>query len=571
MKKRKTILLSILLLLLLIIVVAAILISLHYRKAADTSTGQDGSTAISPSSIPETSVSPLPSDVPGKVAELYPAPRAVDNEIKYGYLDASGNFVLEPVFDSASNFYDGAAIVTIDSKYCVINEKGNIIFINDNTVSDYRNGLAVFAKFDSSGNISYGYLDTQGNIVIQPQFILASNFNSDGKAYISKGSGVYGLVDKTGAIIESYDLGSKYIYASGIEDGYLVYTSSDTNGQGVLQGVVNMKGEEIFPPKYGEIIYLGDDLFAMKEPSPDFQVTGTDAKQAIFNAKGQQLSDYVYYDLGTYYNGYSTATNDQSTFFVGTDGKIVADLPKFEGRGTVRLFGDIISASIDGDQAYYNRDKAVIWKADNTLQLSDQIKVVQVKYKPLRDVLVKYPQIEGLANPGVQEQINKKLTSIFTDYRRTITAQDMISVSDDYSARLMKNLLIIEQTGYDYYYGAAHGMPIKNYFFIDTNTGVFYELKDLFIEGSDYAVKINEMINNEITLALKSGESMFFEGSFQGITDTQYFRLEEDAVIIYFYPYDISAYAGGFPEFVIPFEDVAEYLNREGDFWKAFH
>jgi hypothetical protein len=41
--------------------------------------------------------------------------------------------------------------------------------------------------------------------------------------------------------------------------------------------------------------------------------------------------------------------------------------------------------------------------------------------------------------------------------------------------------------------------------------------------------------------------------------------------VIYFYPYEIAAYAAGFPEFEIPFEDLTDYIDTEGAFWKSFH
>ncbi len=567
MNKRKFTLISIILLILIIVLAVVIFVTVRGRKDINTSTDQNNTVTITPSSSPQVTTSPAPSDTSEAVEPLYPAPKLVNNEIKYGYIDATGKFVLEPAFDAAMDFNDGAAVVMMDSKYCVIDDGGNILFVNEGPINDYRNGYAVFAKVDTNGNSSYGYLDTKGNVVIEPGFTQASNFTKDGKAYVSKGNGLYEQIDKTGAVLESYDLGSKYNYAISIEDGYLVYPETDTN----TVGVITMKGEDIFRPKYSDIVYLGNDLFGMKKPGLESYEESMVAEQAIFNIKGEQLSDYIYYDLGSFYNNYSTATNDESTFFVGMDGQIVANLPKFEGRGTVRLLGDIISALIDNNQAYYNLDKKLIWQEVTTLQLSDKIKVTQTILKPTRDVLVKYPQVAGLEDASVQDQINKKLKSIFIDNRKTLTKADMISVSDDYSAQLMKNLLIVKRTGYDYYYGAAHGMPIRDYYNIDINTGAFYELKDLFIEGSDYKTKINEMITNEITSDINSGDSMFFEGSFTSITDDQHFYLQDDAVVIYFYPYDISAYAGGFPEFVIPFEDISQYINTSGDFWKAFH
>ena len=185
-------------------------------------------------------------------------------------------------------------------------------------------------------------------------------------------------------------------------------------------------------------------------------------------------------------------------------------------------------------------------------------------------MLVYYPKLDGIPDNGVEEQINTELYSIFVNSRRRISAEDLLTVDDSFSAKLMKNLLVIERTGYDYNIGAAHGMPIRDYIFIDTVSGAFYQLEDLFPEGSDFAAAINTLISEEIKADIAAGDSMYTENSFAGITESQYFRLEEDALIIYFYPYDIAAYAAGFPEFTIPFEDIDGLINKDGNFWKSF-
>ncbi|MDF2513114.1 MAG: repeat-containing protein, partial [Herbinix sp.] len=330
MKKRNFTLISIILLILIIVLAVVIFVTVDKKKDINTSTDPNSTTTISPSQSPQATVSPTPNDNSEAVLQLYPAPKLINNETKYGYIDATGKFTLEPAFDTASDFNDGAAIVTMDSKYYIIDEDGNVLYINEGPINDYRNGYAVFAKVNADGSYTYGYLDTKGKVVIEPVFTQASNFTKDGKAYVSKGNGLYEQIDKAGTLVESYDLGSKYNYAISIEDGYLVYPDSDSN----TVGVITMKGEDIFLPKYSDIVYLGNDLFGMKKPGLESYEESMVAEQAIFNVTGEQLSDYVYYDLGNYYNGYSSATNDESTFFVGTDGKIVANLPKFEGRGT---------------------------------------------------------------------------------------------------------------------------------------------------------------------------------------------------------------------------------------------
>jgi hypothetical protein len=40
---------------------------------------------------------------------------------------------------------------------------------------------------------------------------------------------------------------------------------------------------------------------------------------------------------------------------------------------------------------------------------------------------------------------------------------------------------------------------------------------------------------------------------------------------IYFTPYEIAPYAAGFPTFKIPFTQILNIIDEEGEFWKAFN
>lgn len=563
---------SFFILLFLIIVTICLFVFLYSgSKKVDQETSNDTSdTQVT--AVPTQSVTPeatptitlQPTSVPEEITELYPAYQTVDGVQKYGYVNKSGEFVIEPSFNSASDFHDGAAVVELNGKYCVINGSGDLIFLNDGKIEDFSDGLAVFSS--GSETTAYGYVDTKGKIVIEAKYKVATSFGKNDTAYVCTGSGEYALIDKTGKVLESYKLDKKYDNPWSLQDGYLVYSNADAT----KYGVINVKGEVILKQKYSEIRYLGDGLFAVKKPGLESYSDKLTAKEAIFNQAGEQLTEFSFYDLSSYHDGYCSATDDTTTYFVGLDGKAAENLPSFDGRGTLKLFGDVISAFIDGEQIYSSTDKLIFWEPDDTYSLSDNITVREMIFKPNRYVLVRYPEIDGINDSKVQNKINKQLKSIFTDSRKGLTTADMLSVDDSFSAKLMNNLLIVERDGYDYYFGAAHGMPIMDFYYFDLSTGVMYQLKDLFRPDMDFKTKINEMITDEINAQVAAGDSMLFPESFVGISDNQYFKLEQDAISIYFYPYDIAAYAAGFPEFLIPFDDILDYIDTSGAFWNSF-
>lgn len=569
-KKRKEITLLLIAVALFIIIIAAAFIMIQKMNTGNTAPTTTENSPISPTAVPSPAVTQTPTITPIPAVSqddyigLYPAYQSIDGVNKYGYIDSSGAFVIQPAYDSANDFSDGLAIVTEGSNYKVITPDGTVIFENDNTITSFQNQTAAFQKVIDNVYL-YGYIDINGKVIIEPQFLTAGDFNEEGQAYVTTPEETYELIDTTGAVLETFEPQVNNGYVYDYKDGYVVYYDSNTS----KFGVNSVRGEVIFQAIYSEISYLGHDLFAIKEPQFESYETMT-KPAAIFNAKGEQLTDYTLYDLHPFDGEYTSAADETSIYFIGTDGKEETSLPSFDGGGTLTMLGDTIKAEIDSDLIYYKKDNTILWQSATSTVLSPELKVNRIKFKPLRTVLVYYPQVEGMADSKIQAQVNADLEEIFTEYRQTITEEDMLTVSDSFRAELFNDLLVISMSGYDYYSGAAHGMPIWEHYFIDTVTGEFYDLKDLFITDSDYKPKINEIISSRMKIASEKEDTMYFSDQFTGISNDQNFYLTDSSLVIYFNPYEVAAYAAGFPEFEIPFEDLSDYINKDGAFWKAF-
>lgn len=551
-----------------IIAVLIIALSIYFIFLKDkTSPVDNPDNVITPTTAPTIEPTPTVTPVPEETtnASLFPAYKKVNGTIKYGYIDHSGAFIIQPFYDDAADFEEGVAIVREGDTQKVIDTTGAVIFENKDTILPFHNGLAAFISLKEDTSL-YGYIDLTGKVVIEPSFTFAGNFNEDGQAYVAlPGGKSYQLIDKLGKTLESYevDLGSSYV--SSFEDGYIIYNDTNT----IRYGVKKVDGSDLFEAKYSDISYLGDDLFAVKSPDIETYEASFDPA-ALFNAKGEQLTDYSLYDLQPFESGYTSAANDTYVYFIDEKGQEVTSLPSYDGGGKLSLLGDVVKAEIDGGLAYYRLDNTLLWQADTSTLLDNGIVVTEHKFKPLRTVMVRYPQLEGLTDTSVQKQINEQLETLFTESRANITAEDGLSVDDSFVAAQTKNLLTITMSGYDYFEGAAHGMPIKEYYFIDITTGEFYDFKDLFLKGSNYADTINNFIRTKMAES-DTEQSMYFPEDFTGITDAQHFYLSENGIVIYFYPYEIAAYAAGFPEFLISFDDLKDSLNTDGSFWKSFH
>jgi hypothetical protein len=550
----------------LILVIIGFVIYLSVNKDQNKNETENPPSTVTPT----VTIAPLPTLTPVPVdyesaPEIYPAYQLIDGKDTYGYINSEGTFKINPAFDSAGDFHDGIAIVQMDDQYLAINGLGAILYSSKDPIADFHNRAAVISLVSEDYTTLYGYIDTKGNVLVKPSFKLAGNFETDDTAYVELAEGKFAQIDKSGKILNTFEPDLKY-FASSIEDSYIIYYNRDKN----LYGVVSFQGEEIFPAEYCEITYLGDDIFALKKPDESYFGAYAEMPAALFTVKGEQLTDFTIYDVTKFFNGYASATDSTYTYFIGKDGREATTLPKFEGRGTVMLYGEVVKARIDHELIYSKKDGTVIWQNASTQALMDGIVAKAIKFKPNKDVLVYYPQLEGLADSTVQSKINSELKSIFVDGRKHLKEEDKYGVDDTFKASMIKNLLIIEKDGYDYPFGAAHGSPIMDFLYFDTVTGASYQLKDLFIAGSDYINVINKMIKADIA-ASDDQSSMYFENGFTTITDTQGFILTPETLTIYFNPYDIAAYAAGFPKFEIPIEDLYDYIDFKGAFWGAFN
>lgn len=496
---------------------------------------------------------------------LYAAYQLVDNQKMYGFMNLMGEFIIEPSYSYVSDFSEGLAITYDNTIYRVIDTTGQTVFENKGLIEPYKNGFAIYTDFDT---YKRGFVDAKGQIIAKPIYNTIENFNSDGTALVSQTDGTFEIIDITGKTINTFKVDSDYSIAYDTKDGFAVFMqpTSDLIRMGVLSIADN---KVIIEPNYNDITNLGEGYFAVKDPANESYDTFV-TPAALFNGAGKQLSDYTYYDVSPFHDGLASATDESTTFFIDTTGKKAETLPIVEGRGTLLKIGEIIKADIDGNLSYLDEDGNIIWEGDNTRALTDALKITENIYKPARLISIKYPSLNGLEDDVVQSKINETLYEKFA-YARSEEYLNNLSVDDSFSARLIGDLLIISKDGYDYPSGAAHGMPIQEYYHIDLKTGAFYTFKDLFKTNSNFAETLTEMIKVIIQKRVDDGDSFLFPESFTALSEDANFVIDETHLTIYFYPYDIAAYAAGFQYFEIPYADIADFIDTEGGLWKSFN
>ncbi len=143
---------------------------------------------------------------------------AAEGGSPWGYMDAAGAVVVEPRFDSASAFAGGYAAVRGGQESYFIDKTGRRAFPSQDyaAAGPFSEGLAPVSVTDTDGT-RYGFIDTAGRMVIEPQFGLVGQF--------SEGLAMFGLGGRS--------------------------------AEDALYGFINTSGEPVIPPKFDYLYYFG--------------------------------------------------------------------------------------------------------------------------------------------------------------------------------------------------------------------------------------------------------------------------------------------------------------------------
>ncbi|MEF3306335.1 WG repeat-containing protein [Paenibacillus sp. GYB003] len=518
---------------------------------------------------------------------------------KQGAIDLYGRYVVRPIYDSISPFSEGRSAVIDGQGFKVIDDLGHPLTPKPyGYIGSYREGRAVFAERGEDGPSMYGYLDLQGKEAIPARFSEANDF-ADGKAVVRTKDGEYALIDPDGTTLASYpyafvgnpgdgllafrkEADGKYGYmdekgnvvipprftgALPFEDGYaIVDTGEDDKSR---YGLIGKTGAFVIRPEYDDMNRLGEGRVAVgKAIDPSRPYIGS--TYALADTEGRLLTDFRFSTIGEFDRGYASVSEGESTYWIDRGGRRAQNLPALPGSGTMAFDHDLIRADVDQRLSYFDKTGKQVWKPNAAIPLTPPYVVREVKYKPNQDYLVYYPQIEGMTNREAERSVNDRLKRLSAVKPVPPGQQPDASYTGDFAVLFARGkLLVLELDGYHYPFGAAHGMPSKAFVHIDLDSGATYGLSDLFKPGSSYVKRIGDIVRRNIETDPKY--SYVFPGSFKEIAPDQLFYVTDDALHILFPPYEIAPYATGFPEFVIPFSELADIVDPNGAFWKSFH
>lgn len=167
---------------------------------------------------------------------------------KNGYINDKGIVISEPIWDLAYDFSDGQALVVKNSFIGKGGEAlGDYTFIDTNgeLISDltwdyaysFKSGMARVKKDDL-----YGFINLEGEIVLEPQFISALDFR-EGLASVEIENNKWGYVDTNGNFISKLQWDIAYDF----NDGFAIVV------EGEKMGLINTRGNIVTELQWDDI------------------------------------------------------------------------------------------------------------------------------------------------------------------------------------------------------------------------------------------------------------------------------------------------------------------------------
>ena len=279
----------------------------------------------------------------------------VKKDNKYGYIDKKGRYVVKPIYDDAVPFKDGVGIVLNENnRIAIFDKNGDMImpfsdFAGD-CVIEISQGLIpvrIPMPIASSEYVDwkYGYIDKNGNVVIDFQFTCAGDFSEAGIAWVQvEEDGKYGAIDKSGKLVipciyDNYRYFHKY-FAEVKRNGK--WCVIDKKGNVVLTtNETDCSPDEIveegyYAAKKGSKFGLWD-CFKRKfvsECNFDFisnldrewpVIASKNGKHGYIDKSGKVVIDFIYDKAFPFDNGTAKVVKNGKGMLIDTEGRNVFD------------------------------------------------------------------------------------------------------------------------------------------------------------------------------------------------------------------------------------------------------
>ncbi len=301
---------------------------------------------------------------------------------KYGFIDKSGNIVIEPQFQGVYDFSDGLAKIYTSGEFntAYIDETGKVVIepkfdIGSNfsegfawvgfdpEKKPYKIGKLTLYTSQSSHSFNYniGFIDKTGKFITEPVFTFAGNF-SEGLAFVRTKENKFGFIDKTG----KFAIEPKFDWTDDFSEGLaLVFVNEK-------YGFIDKTGKFVIKPQFTKAESFSEGLAvvkiggAVREPNLGSQIittTNADTNYAYIDKTGKIVFEINVGEAHSFSEGLARfgIFGDYRHGFIGKSGKVVIQ-PLFSGSSD---FSDGLANVIleEGGFAWIDKKGEVVLKS----------------------------------------------------------------------------------------------------------------------------------------------------------------------------------------------------------------
>ncbi len=552
-------------------------------------------------------------------------------DVTYGFMNKSGNIVIEPRFKAAQPFFESgiAPVIDFDGKTGLIDKTGTfkvepnwnyLYYIDEIFIGyDYENNIS--AVFDKDGEMLFqregyladysdglsplysdsekGYLDTSGNIALKlnydvldyfkngiaevaPEYMGPSHYidkngndltdtvSSGLRMYKDEQTDLFGFKNRQGDIV----IEAQYNEASPFLDGY-AFISAPSDSYNYRYGIIDTEGKQVVEPKYCGIERLKNGLIAVGEEVDEYtyipETYFNYCKKALFTSDLKKSTEFIFDSVTDFDNENVCVNDDSSIYFINKELERSKELPGLLGRGVFIKDGELLRGYFNDKLTVFDAKGELLAQDSGDIVLGDGVLAIKQVELPTPVTTLSYPVISGLKDKSIEKKINDaiyyEMVESYRDFVSFNGPEDSIYVYSSYMLAKEKNLLLIDQDIYMNVLGANHGYSYRNTVYIDAVTGVSYGLSDLFKPYSGAFDYLSAAVTKHIQENMD--EMGYFVDEMVVHSDST-FVVKQDGIVLYYTEGDIAAYAAGMQEFFISFSDLNDYIDTNGDFWRAF-
>lgn len=216
---------------------------------------------------------------------------------QWGFINESGEIVVEAKYDFVENFAEGIAVVSIAGKMGYITKTGEEIvppFYDE--AENFHNHLAIVGEDEK-----YGVIDRNGKMRVPLGYSEISDF-SEGLAAAGDGKFI-GFINRNGSVVIPF----RFDACGEFHHGTAV---CEING---LFGIIDSAGNEVIPFYYEGIENFSNEMARVRK----------DGKIGLIGREGQVILEAAYDEIGNFSDNRAIIIKNQKHGYIDRNGRIV--------------------------------------------------------------------------------------------------------------------------------------------------------------------------------------------------------------------------------------------------------